>query len=112
MLMYCNMSIDVAPLWNSILWYTGGNFDEFNQAIRHGGKLTQEQRSHLKNIDKLFELTPPITTPMIVYRGKRSENLHKEVKSFLSTSIEYEQARDFADDTCCILIITVCINRV
>lgn len=91
---------------NSINWYTGGNYDEFNEALRAGKVLSQVQRQHKDNIDFAFDAVPPIDIPIVVYKGKGSERVYSD-KSFMSTSFLYERTKRFSGKECCVLQITV-----
>lgn len=91
---------------NSITWYTGGNYDEFNEAIRGNKILSQVQSRHKENIDSAFDAVPPIDTPIIVYKGKGSERVYSD-KSFMSTTLLYEHTKRFSGKECCVLQITV-----
>lgn len=90
----------------TLKWYTGGNFDEFNNAIRREEKLTEFQQEHLERLDEIFYITPPLEEPIIVYKGKSSDKVYSD-KSFVSTSLDYKQATYFARTNCCVLQITV-----
>lgn len=91
---------------NVLRWYTGGNFDVFNMKLRQNKNLSEEEQDKLKNMDYMFSLVPPINGSITVYKGKNSSSVYPD-KSFISTSISYEQALKFAGKDCCILEITV-----
>lgn len=111
--MYTNLSKQVAYVETlpdsekaSINWYTGGNYDQFNDAIRKGKLLSQLQRGHKDNIDSAFEAVPPLEGPIIVYKGKGSDKVYSD-KSFMSTTLLYERTKRFTNKDCCVLQITV-----
>jgi hypothetical protein len=97
------MDVDVI---NSLIWYTGGEYDALNNALRTNTPLQAHVANHWANIQKAFALTKPITEPLIVYRGKRSNTMYP-VLSPLSTSKTIRGTEDFVGETCCMLIITV-----
>ena len=92
---------------DSLSWYTGGNFDTFNEAIRNDTKLNDIQEKHLTNIDKAFHDCPININPIVVYRGIHI--LKPGVsKAFISSSLDYNQALLFANTpSCCVIQITV-----
>ena len=87
-------------------WYTGGNFDKLNSALRNNKKLTSIQSSHVKNIDMAFSGAPRLTKPITVYKGVETNNIFSD-KAFVSTTSEMKQAYNFSGKECCILIINV-----
>lgn len=89
----------------SITWYTGGSYDEFNNALR-AGKIPSD-RSHFENISLAFQGVPPLSEAITVYKGKRSESVYKVDKAFASTSVTIRGTRDFHGEKCCIMQITV-----
>lgn len=89
----------------SITWYTGGEYSEFNDSLR-AGKIPAEKR-HFENISLAFQGVPPLTTPITVYKGKRSDNVYRVDKAFASTSSTIRGTQDFRGGKCCILQITV-----
>lgn len=90
----------------SLEWYTSGAYRDFNKALREGKILTQIQREHKDNIDSAFESVPPLEEPIIVYKGKGSDNVYSD-KSFVSTTLNYESSKRFSGSECCVLQITV-----
>ncbi len=95
-----------AKLIESIQWYTGGNFDKFNENLRKGKELSKEEEYHLQNISEIFYIAPPIEKPLTVYKGIDTLNIYND-KAFISTSLNYNVALRFAERDCCILQITV-----
>lgn len=90
----------------SLRWYTGGNFDKLNEALRKDLPLTEEQEKHLKELQRQFEEAPEIKVPLIVYKSKNSRTVYSN-KAFVSTSLSFEEAKKFSSSTCCILEIIV-----
>jgi hypothetical protein len=90
----------------SINWYTGGNYDDFNDSVRKGKMLSQEQRDHKENIDTAFDSVPPLEVPIVVYKGKGSDRIYSD-KSFMSTTLLYDRSKRFTNKECCVLQITV-----
>lgn len=91
---------------NSLNWYTGGNYDKFNEAMRSGKELSKIQIDNKKNIDSSFIAVPPLESSIIVYKGKSSERIYSD-KSFMSTTLLYEQTKRFTGNECCVVQITV-----
>jgi hypothetical protein len=90
----------------SLAWYTGGAFDTLNERLRKGKGLGSMQAEHLHRIDLAFSGAPALENPITVYKGKNSMSVYSD-KAFISTSVEYDKALDFAGSKCCILEITV-----
>ena len=91
---------------NTITWYTGGEYYEFNKMLRDD-KQIGEYSEHLKNLIIAFQGVPPLTEPMTVYKGKKSENIYKVDKAFSSTSLSIKGTIDFRGEKCCIMQITI-----
>jgi len=89
----------------SITWYTGGSYDEFNTALRSGN--IPKDKNHFENISLAFQGVPPLTESITVYKGKKSESIYKTDKAFASTSINIRGTRDFHGQKCCIMQILV-----
>lgn len=90
----------------SLRWYTGGDFDVFNESIRKDRALTERQSYNLNMLDKAFLYSPPIQSAITVYKGKSGSDLYSD-KSFVSTTVKYKASLSFADDDCCVVQITV-----
>jgi hypothetical protein len=93
-------------LTESLKWYTGGEYDELNDALRQGNRLPKHIAMHWYNIQEAFRLTAPSTEPIMVYRGKKSNKI-RTIVTPLSTSRTIQGTEDFVGDKCCILFITV-----
>jgi len=91
----------------SLAWYTGGNFDDFNTSLRKNKPLTTEQQHRLRDIDRLFTQIPATQYPITVYKGKNTKNVYEIDKAFMSTSEDYKSAKQFSGKDCCILQINV-----
>lgn len=88
-------------------WYTGsGKWDIFNEQMRKNIKLSLEFQEQLRDMDEAFNIVPPTEFPIVVYKGKGSENVYSD-KAFMSTTLLYEKAKRFSGKNCCILQITV-----
>lgn len=94
------------PLKLSLDWYTGGNFDEFNVYLRREQILPKKYRQHFENITTAFYNSPPLNTPLIVYKGKNSPKVYSD-KAFVSTTLEYAKTKRFSGKDCCVVQITV-----
>ena len=95
-----------AKLIESLKWYTGGEYDELNDALRQGTRIPKHIAIHWHNIQEAFRLTAPSTEPIMVYRGKKSNKI-RTIVTPLSTSRTIQGTQDFVSDKCCILFITV-----
>jgi len=96
---------------NSILWYTGGNYYIFNDALRKNGKVPEKYRKYFDDLNSAFRNAPPLDTSITVYKGKKSETVFSD-KAFVSTSLDYKGTLDFQGSSldnvsCCVLQITV-----
>jgi hypothetical protein len=92
----------------SLTWYTGGDFDIFNETLRKGGDVLPIHLTHLQNISSSFESAPPLQEPIVVYKGIDTDNVYSD-DAFVSTSSEYNvAATSFSDKKeCCVIQITV-----
>lgn len=95
-----------ADIIASLKWYTGGEYDELNNALRQGSKLPEHIAKHWHNIQEAFRLTAPSKEPIMVYRGKKSNKI-RNIVTPLSTSRTIRGTEDFVGSKCCILFITV-----
>jgi hypothetical protein len=95
-----------APIKDAISWYTGGNFDTFNQYLRSNRALPQNFRTKLELIDDAFAAAPPIITPVVVYKGKGSDRIYSD-KAFMSTTLDYTKTKRFSGKNCCVVQITI-----
>jgi hypothetical protein len=91
---------------NSLIWYTGGNFDKFNKLLRNEQVLDKNQSYHKNNIDTAFMGVPLLDESIILYKGKNTPNVYSD-KSFVSTSNSLQSAMQFSGKNCCILVIQV-----
>lgn len=97
------------PIIKSIMWYTSSEYEDFNKALREE-KLTSSQKLHLKHIDLAFESCPPLTLPIIVYRGLKLDNpetYSNYDRAFVSTTRDYNVTSEFRNARCCVLQITI-----
>ena len=93
---------------DSLKWYTGDNYTDFNRRLRYGKELTDEQYIHFVNINFAFENVPPLETTITVYKGIIGKNVFSD-KAFISTSKYYDNTLKFAEtyNNCCVMEITV-----
>lgn len=91
---------------NSLIDYTGSDYERLNKRLRMGLDLTEEQAHILRNIDNAFKGVPLLKKAITVYRGL-SEDLIPKILTFLSTSYDKERASKFSSLKCCLLIINV-----
>ena len=94
------------PVLASLRWYTGGEYDELNTALRMATPLPPSIDAHWKNIQTGFAAAHPITEPITVYRGQRA-NIVGPVLAPLSTAKTIRGTEDFVGQKCCMLVITV-----
>lgn len=98
-------------LQESILWYCQEtNYKEFNENLRKENELTKEQTSNLDNLDKAFLKVPTLKNSITVYKGVKEDKAFTTDKAFMSTTIFFDKAKYFSNDTCCIYQITVSPN--
>jgi hypothetical protein len=92
----------------SLKWYTGGDFDIFNQKLRKGEVLSPIYLGHLQNISASFVSSPPLQEPLVVYKGIDTDNLYSD-NAFVSTTTEYDMASSSFSDKkeCCVIQISV-----
>jgi len=101
----------VEELVESILWYCQeANYKEFNENLRKGLQLTEEQSENLKNLDDAFLGVSPLKNAITVYKGIKEDVVFTSDKAFMSTTIFFDKAKLFSNDTCCIYQITVSPN--
>lgn len=91
---------------NSLEWYTGGNFDSLNNALRNDKILTEKQQEHFNNLNLAFAGVPRLEEQIIVYKGLDSSRVYSD-KAFISTTTNYKKALEFTENECCILVIVV-----
>lgn len=53
----------------SVKAYTGGEYEDINAGLRGTSDLSDVHRRHVENMDHVFELVPPITEPVTLFRG-------------------------------------------
>lgn len=91
---------------DALEWYTGGNFDKFNIALRTNKILPSSSQRILNYIDDAFDAVPPISEPVVVYKGKGSNRVYSD-KAFMSTTLDYNKTKRFSGKNCCVIQITV-----
>lgn len=87
----------------SLVTYQGSGFTDINSALRQGVTIDDQVNEDVANLDKVFEITPPLEKEAKVVRGMQSgkflaDNLTGQVvrdPAFLSTSIKQEVADEF-----------------
>lgn len=88
---------------NSIQRYSSRDYIKMNKETRAG-----IENKDMKNILKALNSVPPITEPLVVWRGKQTDVIRSEQPTVVSTSYNKDIAYKFAGtDSCCILKITV-----
>lgn len=100
-------------LMDSLNWYTGGNFDNLNEALRKNKLLTEEQMFHLYNLDYAFnQAQPNQDLNLTVYKGIDNDQFYTIDRAFISTTTDIEEAMKFIDEesNCCILRIHIAPN--
>jgi hypothetical protein len=90
----------------TIEWYSGSDFEQFNQKLRKGEKLSISEKIHLDQMDQIFYAIPPLDKPLTVYKGKHSQTVYSD-KAFISTTLDYNRTADFRGIKCCVLQIFV-----
>lgn len=80
-----------------------------NTALSRQTKLSDDAKDIVNDLDTLFRKIPPLTEPLVVYRGKKYDVIDNVDPTFPSTSLFEEVAIDFTDkmNRCCLLKITV-----
>lgn len=90
----------------SLRWYTTDAYEKFNQKIRKEITLSNTEKMNQKNIDRAFSMVPPLKNSIVVYKGKKSDKMYSD-KSYISTSLLYDQTKQFRRVACCVVKITV-----
>jgi hypothetical protein len=91
---------------DSLVWYTGGEYEYLNDVLRSGKDLDPNVAIHWHNIKEAFRTTLPSIEPITVYRGKKTDTI-RPIVTPLSTSKTIRGTEDFVGIKCCIMIITV-----
>lgn len=86
--------------------YTHGYDSDINKTLR-GLVPSRNVQSLISDIDQIFKHAPPLTNPIILYRGMNNRfKLTRE--TYQSTSLSSEVARGFIKyGGCCMFVITV-----
>ena len=82
-------------------------YKTMNTNLLRKKRQPKEIQVDLNNIDEAFKAVPPLTEPLVVYRGKKQDEVNKTDLSFVSTSLSVKVATAFAEAGCCVLQITV-----
>ena len=82
-------------------------YKTMNTNLLRKKRQPKEIQVDLNNIDEAFKAVPPLTEPLVVYRGKQKDEVSKVDPSFVSTSLFSEVTKTFTGVGCCILKITV-----
>lgn len=90
----------------SLIYYTSDGYKDINDKLRHNIVLNDTERSIIENIDEAFKYVPPLSSPIMVYRGI-GETFNGTVSSHISTTVYLDIAKSFAKKYCCILKITI-----
>ena len=90
----------------TIGWYTGYGYEDFNRRLRIGADLTPLQNAHLAVLDELFSLVNTTAYPIVVYKGIDKDEYESD-KSFISTSTSEIRASEFSGENCCLIQITI-----
>ena len=94
------------PITNTLLWYSDEGYQDLNKNLRYGSPLTDEQYTHLQNLDYIFSKLVPINHSITVYKG--IDILHIESdKAYVSTTYHEKQTHEFTGDGCCVIVFTV-----
>lgn len=93
----------------SITKYTDGEkiYMILNTNLLRKKHQPKEIQVHLDNIDEAFKAVPPLTEPLVVYRGKKQDEVREVDPSFVSTSLFSDVTLIFTGVGCCVLKITV-----
>ena len=93
----------------SITKYTHDDkfYKTMNTNLLRKKRQPKEIQVDLDNIDEAFKAVPPLTEPLVVYRGKRKDEINKTDLSFVSTSLFSDTTVEFTGIGCCILQITI-----
>ena len=86
---------------NSLNWYTKSNHLDFNKKIREKLSLSPQEQEHFRNITTAFKNVPILKKPLVVYRGLK--HFYKNHTTFISTSLDPEEALTFAGSDCCLM---------
>lgn len=100
-----NLSVDQKKFLEE---YTTDSFDTFNHRLRTGVSLTIMEEKMLNVLRDCYKKVPLLKQSITVYRGTKTDISNQSEKSYISTSLNYELARNrFAGKNCCVLQITV-----
>lgn len=87
--------------------YTGSSYGILNRRLMRGEWEGSYYEDIARLLDDAFYEAPPVTTPFMVYRGIDSDEFIRDIRAFVSTSLDVEEATRRAGRRCCLLRITV-----
>ena len=96
-------------LVEAITTYTTHEYTTINSELRSGGSISLNTQQIVNRIDKVFEMVDPITEPLVLYKGVKSDKLVPD-NAFISTSYKKDVAMAFAAYKCCIVVFSVPIG--
>lgn len=86
-------------------------YKEFNETMRNKGasELQGELLSIYEGLTSVFSRIPPLSFPVLVYRGIRGDtvNVNYLEKQFISTTLDRAVALAFKREKCCLMEITI-----
>ena len=100
---YCKEYENVKKVFQ---WYSSPEYKEFNKTLRTNKLLKKEYVEKLDIMSEAFDLIPPTTETIVVFKGKKSNIIYSD-KAFVSTTLDYDQTKKFSGKNCCVLCITV-----
>jgi hypothetical protein len=97
-----------SELKDSLIYYSGEGYDAMNRAMRRGYMLSEKDEKHYANIMRVFEGAPRVREAVTLYRGMGAQYKDDfQHPGVMSTSYNKEVAKKFAEEDCCIYVITI-----
>lgn len=94
---------------NAIEHYTDGAYTEIHELLSTKRNLGRWQET-VDALDIALMGSPPLTKPIVVFRGINANEFINSTTGFVSTSYDINQALDNTGKTCCLLEIEVPIG--
>ena len=96
-------------LKESVIEYTGSEYFEINEGLRGTSELSDVNKRHVENIDRVFDLISPITEPITLFRGIRRSEYTVYRGGYVSATYRKNETQAFIDNStrCCLIEFNV-----
>lgn len=91
----------------SVRKYTEDSYSSINNSIRENKPFSTEDQLIVNDLDELFNKVEPITETLTLYRGVNTIKQVKADGAFISSSYSWNQAEQFAQRECCLVVFNI-----